>query len=50
MIFPRSGENHGTAKEKGFEEPKLGNEQRPIKDSPVTGAWENMKYGDPKGK
>ena len=45
----REGQS-GTAKEKGFEEDHLGHDQRADQPIGIGKAWEEMKYGDKKGK
>ena len=46
---PRDG-NHGSAKEKGFDEEDLGADQRPNAGGKVGDKWNEMKYGNSKGK
>lgn len=43
-------ENSGTNKPAGFEHDGIGEEQRPIQPTKVGEAWNEFKYGSPKGK
>lgn len=43
-------ENAGTNKPKGFEHDGIGEEQRPVQPTKVGEAWNEFKYGSPKGK
>jgi hypothetical protein len=48
---PRDGDGKfGTGKELGFKEHGLGNEQRPWQTGPVGDKFNEMKYGDSRGK
>ncbi len=46
---PRDG-NYGSAKEKGFDAEGLGSDQRPAAAGKAGEKWNEMKYGNAKGK